>query len=118
MSSRSRRASKPSSKLAFLEDQSRQWEQQEQQLAATRASRKKKKRKVPEKVCDTCALAKPWELIPTAQVQVVVKKPSKAPKLRKPTSALLFFSKAMRDRVMVDYPDATVNERTAIVNEM
>ena len=53
------------------------------------------------------------------QAQATIKKPArKALKVRKPTPAFLFFSRAMRDSVMGDFPDATINERTKIVNEL
>lgn len=53
------------------------------------------------------------------QAQATIKRPArKALKVRKPTTAFMFFSRAMKDGVQGDFPDATNNERTKIVNEL
>ena len=53
------------------------------------------------------------------RAQAAIQKPAhKALKVRKPTTAFMFFTRAMRDGVQGDFPDATNNERTKIINEL
>eukprot|EP01050_Picozoa_sp_SAG11_P015719 SAG11_NODE_2070_length_3864_cov_1.772112_1_plen_134_part_00 len=102
MSGRVRRERKTSSKLAWLKEQDEQWaESQKRSAAITKKKRKLKK-----------AEAKKVVVIHKAAPKV------KMPKLKKASTAYVLFSKAIQPRIMEDYPEATVGERSKIASEL
>eukprot|EP01051_Picozoa_sp_SAG22_P007003 SAG22_NODE_478_length_9967_cov_12.777260_1_plen_136_part_00 len=104
MSGREKRERKTSSKLTYAQEQDLVY-LEERKKAASRP-KKKKAKKQPEPKIKTIVIHKP------APGKV------KLPKLNKNLTAYQLFSKAMSSRVLQDYPDATLGERSKIVSEM
>jgi len=80
---------KPSAKIQFLENSSNEWQEHSDMLESTKSERKRER----------------------------VSKAGKGGKVKKPLTAYMHFSGAMRPEVKEEYPDATFAEIAKIISE-
>lgn len=105
MSSRPARVRKPSSKLAFLDAHSADWEEHQQHLDETKSDRKRKRSNAKKNTKKSSRGSN------TASR----KRGRTGPK--RPLSAYVFFQRETRAEVLEDFPDATFGQVAQILGE-